>query len=192
MAINFHKLAVKQIKRETADCVSVVLDVPAELESEFKFKHGQHLTFKDIKDNEEIRRSYSICSCPTDGELRVAVKKITDGYFSSYINDELKVGDVLDVMTPQGNFYTEVHVDNKKTYVGIAAGSGITPILSIIKTVLTQEPESQFVLIYGNKNKGSIIFKEEIEALKNKYMQRFSVYNILSRETADAEILSGR
>lgn len=192
MAINFHKLKVKQLKRETPECVSVVLDVPAELQNEFKFKHGQYLTFKDIKNDEEIRRSYSICSCPTEGELRVAVKKIQNGVFSTYVNEELKVGDTLDVMTPQGNFYTEVDPNNSKLYVGIVAGSGITPVLSIIKTVLQTEPKSEFVLLYGNRNKGSIIFKEEIEALKNKYMERISVYNILSRETADAEILSGR
>ncbi|WP_322969938.1 1,2-phenylacetyl-CoA epoxidase subunit PaaE [Faecalibacter sp. LW9] len=192
MAINFHKLTVKQIKRETPECVSVVLDVPAELQNDFNFKQGQYLTFKDIKNDEEIRRSYSICSSPLDGELRVAVKKIANGIFSTYVNENLQVGDALDVMTPQGNFFTEVDAANNKLYVGIVAGSGITPVLSIIKTVLQTEPNSKFILIYGNRNKGTIIFKEEIEALKNKYMERLSVYNILSRETADAEILSGR
>lgn len=192
MATNFHKLTVKQVIRETPECVSVVFNVPTELQNEFKFKQGQYLTFKDIKNNEEIRRSYSICSCPTEGELKVAVKKITNGIFSTYVNDTLKAGDILDVMTPQGNFYTEVEESNEKVYVGIVAGSGITPVMSIMKTVLTIEPNSKFVLLYGNRNKGNIIFKEEIEALKNKYMQRLSVYNILSRETADAEILSGR
>jgi ring-1,2-phenylacetyl-CoA epoxidase subunit PaaE len=192
MAINFHKLSVKQVKRETPECVSVVLDVPADLKNEFNFKQGQYLTFKDIKNNEEIRRSYSICSCPTDGELRVAVKKIQNGVFSTYVNDSLQVGDVLEVMTPQGNFYTEVEPTNEKLYVGIVAGSGITPVMSIMKAVLNTEPNSKFVLLYGNRNKGNIIFKEEIEALKNKHMERLSVYNILSREIADAEVLSGR
>ena len=192
MAINFHQLRVKNVKKETPDCVSVTFEVPEELNQEFKFKHGQYLTFKNLHNNEEIRRSYSICSSPLDNELRVAVKKIEDGIFSTFVNDTIKVGDVLDVMTPQGNFFTEVHEDNKKLYVGIVAGSGITPVLSIIKTVLQTEPNSQFVLLYGNRNKSSIIFKEEIEALKNRYMERISVYNILSRETADAEILSGR
>ena len=192
MAINFHKLSVKQVKRETPECVSVVLDVPADLKNEFNFKQGQYLTFKDIKNNEEIRRSYSICSCPTDGELRVAVKKIQNGVFSTYVNDSLQVGDVLEVMTPQGNFYTEVEPTNEKLYVGIVAGSGITPVMSIMKAVLNKEPNSKFVLLYGNRNKGNIIFKEEIEALKNKHMERLSVYNILSREIADAEVLSGR
>ncbi|WP_291095605.1 FAD-binding oxidoreductase, partial [Empedobacter sp. UBA7252] len=192
MAINFHQLRVKNVKKETPDCVSVTFEVPEELNQEFKFKHGQYLTFKNFHNNEEIRRSYSICSSPLDNELRVAVKKIEDGIFSTFVNDTIKVGDVLDVMTPQGNFFTEVHEDNKKLYVGIVAGSGITPVLSIIKTVLQTEPNSQFVLLYGNRNKSSIIFKEEIEALKNRYMERISVYNILSRETADAEILSGR
>jgi len=192
MAINFHKLTVKQVKRETPECVSIVLDVPTELKNEFKFKQGQYLTFKDIKNNEEIRRSYSICSCPTDGELRVAVKKIENGVFSTYVNETLQPGDTLDVMTPQGNFFTEVENSNEKLYVGIVAGSGITPVMSIMKAVLNSEPNSKFVLLYGNRNKGNIIFKEEIEALKNKHMERLSVYNILSREIADAEILSGR
>ncbi|MGV0924375.1 1,2-phenylacetyl-CoA epoxidase subunit PaaE [Empedobacter tilapiae] len=192
MAINFHPLRVKNVKRETADCVSVTFDVPEELNNEFKFKHGQYLTFKNFHNNEEIRRSYSICSSPLDNELRVAVKKIEDGIFSTYMNDLVKAGDILEVMTPQGNFFTELDENNKKIYVGIVAGSGITPVLSIVKTVLKAEPNSQFVLLYGNRNKGSIIFKEEIEAMKNTYMERLSVYNILSRETADAEILSGR
>lgn len=192
MAINFHQLRVKNVKKETPDCVSVTFDVPEELNKEFSFKHGQYLTLKNHHNNEEIRRSYSICSSPLDNELRVAVKKIDDGVFSTFMNDQIKIGDVLDVMTPQGNFFTEVHEDNKKLYVGIVAGSGITPVLSIMKTVLQTEPNSEVILLYGNKNKGSIIFKEEIEALKNRYMQRLSVYNILSRETADAEILSGR
>ncbi len=192
MAINFHPLRVKNVKRETADCVSITFDVPEELNNEFKFKQGQYLTFKKFQNNEEIRRSYSICSSPFDNELRVAVKKIEDGIFSTYMNDFVKVGDVLEVMTPQGNFFTELDKNNNKKYVAIVAGSGITPVLSIVKTVLKAEPNSQFVLLYGNRNKASIIFKEEIEALKNRYIERLSVYNILSRERADAEILSGR
>ncbi len=192
MSTNFHKLKVKQIRKETPECVSVTFDVPTDLQQEFAFKQGQYLTFKNFHNDEEIRRSYSICASPLENELRVAVKKIDEGIFSSYMNDSAKVGDILDVMQPQGRFFTEVKADQEKLYVAIAAGSGITPILSIIKTVLLTEENSRFVLIYGNKNKGTIIFKEELEALKNKYMDRFSLYNILSREVADAEILSGR
>lgn len=192
MSTQFHPLTIKSIQKETTDCVSVAFDVPKDLEEAFRFKQGQYLTFRANKNGEEIRRSYSICASPCDKELKVAVKKITDGLFSSFINNEAKAGDVLEVMPPQGNFYTEISKDQSKRYVAFAAGSGITPVISMIKAVLRNEPNSQFVLVYGNKNKASIIFKEEIEALKNRYMNRFSVYHILSREVADADLLSGR
>lgn len=188
----FHKLKIKELKRETADCVSVTLEVPEELRDKFVFTQGQHLVFRKVYDGEEIRRSYSICSCPLDSELRVAVKKISGGVFSSHINENARVGEEVEVMAPQGSFFTELQPEHRKRYVAIAAGSGITPIISIIKTVLRLEPESEVVLLFGNRNKGSIIFKEEIEALKNLHMERLSVYHILSRERADAEILSGR
>lgn len=192
MSTTFHPLKIKRINRETNDCVSVSFDVPEDLKDLFQFKQGQYLTFKSKDGQEEIRRSYSICASPCENELKVAVKKISEGIFSSYINDLAKEGDVLEVMPPQGNFFTEINKDHQKTYVAFVAGSGITPVISIIKSVLKNEPNSQFILIYGNRNKGSIIFKEEVEALKNRYMQRLSVYHILSREMADADILSGR
>ncbi len=192
MSTTFHPLKIKRINRETPDCVSVSFDVPETLKDIFTFKQGQYLTFKSLDGAEEIRRSYSICASPCENQLKVAVKKITEGVFSSYINDIAKEGDILEVMPPQGTFFTEIHAEHQKTYVAFAAGSGITPIISIIKSVLRNEPNSQFILIYGNKNKGSIIFKEEIEALKNQFMQRLSVYHILSREMADADLLSGR
>ncbi|MDI9320262.1 MAG: phenylacetate-CoA oxygenase/reductase subunit PaaK [Phycisphaerales bacterium] len=192
MAIIFHPLTVKDIHRETADCVSVCFDVPKGLQADFSFKQGQYLTFKKDIYGEEVRRSYSICSSPLDGELRVAVKQVEAGIFSSYVNNELKVGDVLETMTPQGLFTSAMEAESAKNYFLVAAGSGITPILSIIKTVLQSEPKSNITLLYGNKNRGSIIFKSELEALKNKYMERLSIYHILSREQADADLMCGR
>lgn len=192
MALHFHPLKVKDIKRETQDCVSISFDIPKELSNEFQFKQGQSLTLRKILQGEEIRRSYSICTSPLDNEVRVAVKKVQGGLFSTFANTELKPGDVIEVMPPSGNFYTELEASNKKNYVAFAAGSGITPVISIIKTTLLTEPGSTFTLIFGNKNHTSIIFKEELEALKDKYMERFRLYHILSRERMEAEINYGR
>ena len=188
----FHKIKVKKINRETNDCVSLSLDVPDELKETFRYKHGQYLTFKRMENGEEIRRSYSLCSSPNDGEWKVAIKKVPDGKFSTYANATLTIGDELEVMPPAGRFFTELNKDNQKNYLAFAAGSGITPVLSIIKTILYTEPKSAVTLIYGNKGRNSIIFKEELEALKNKYVQRLSVHHILSREHGDTEILFGR
>lgn len=192
MALHFHPLKVKDIKKETQDCVSISFDIPQELQREFEFKQGQSLTLRNILEGEEIRRSYSICTSPLDKELRVAVKKVHGGLFSTFANTQLKVGDIIDVMPPSGNFYTELSAAHKKNYVAFAAGSGITPIVSIIKTTLITEPHSKFTLVFGNKNHSSIIFKEELEALKDKYIERFRLYHILSRERMEAEINYGR
>src|SRR5688500_14385308 len=143
-------------------------------------------------DGEELRRSYSICSSPYENELRVAVKKMTPGRFSNYINSKLQEGDVVDVLPPSGKFYTELNEQNATDYLAFAAGSGITPILSIIKTTLALEPKSSFTLVYGNRNRVSIIFKEQLEALKDRYIDRFSIHHILSREKTDSEIYHGR
>lgn len=180
------------MQKETDECVSVTFDVPAELEEVFKFKQGQSLTFKKKFAGEEVRRTYSICSSPFDNTLRVAVKKVQGGIFSSWANDDLKPGEILDVLPPVGNFYTELNPSQKKNYVAFAAGSGITPILSIIKTILLTEPKSEFTLVYGNRTKNSIIFKEELEALKDKFIDRFRIFHILSREKTDTEINNGR
>lgn len=190
--IHFHPLKVAKVQKETDDCVSVTFDVPADLKELFHFKQGQSLTVKKQLNGEEIRRTYSICSSPYDDLLRVAVKKVEGGLFSTYANTELKRGDVLEVMPPVGKFYTELKADQKKNYLAFAAGSGITPILSIIKTTLQTEPGSSFTLVYGNRTKNSIIFKEELEALKDKYIDRFRLYHVLSRERTDAEINHGR
>ena len=192
MALHFHSLVVKDIKRETQDCVSISFDIPKEFSKEFEFKQGQSLTLRKIIEGEEIRRSYSICTSPLDNEVRVAVKKVQGGLFSTFANTELKTGDVIEVMPPSGNFYTELNSSNKKNYVAFAAGSGITPIISLIKTTLLTEPQSTFTLVFGNKNHSSIIFKEELEALKDKYIQRLRLYHILSRERMEAEINYGR
>lgn len=191
MSTQFHKLRVKEVRRETPECVSVALAVPAELASKFAFTPGQYLTFK-MPGAADVRRSYSICVSPLDRELRVAIKKLEGGIFSTYANEALKVGDELETMPPQGRFFTELKTTNAKNYLFFAAGSGITPILSLTKTILATEPESQVTLVYGNKTKGTIIFKTEIEALKNKNLERLSVYHVLSRERAEADFLSGR
>lgn len=192
MALHFHKLKVKNIREETSDCVSITFDIPDQLKNDFVFKQGQNITVKSTINGEEIRRSYSICSSPLDNELRVAVKKVTGGAFSSFANEEMKERDVLEVLPPTGTFFTEVSVTNKKNYVFFAAGSGITPVISIIKTILLTEPESYVALVYGNKNVSSIIFKEQLEALKDKYLQRFRIYYVLSRERTEADINYGR
>ncbi|MEP6926527.1 MAG: 1,2-phenylacetyl-CoA epoxidase subunit PaaE [Ginsengibacter sp.] len=192
MALHFHKLTVKNIQHETKDCVSVAFDIPKELEKDFLFKQGQNVTIKVNLDGEEIRRSYSICSSPYDNELRIAVKKVYEGSFSTFACQKLKAGDILEVMPPTGAFFTEVNISNKKNYVFFAAGSGITPVISIVKTILLIEPESSVALVYGNRNVSSIIFKEQLEALKDKHLNRFRMYHILSRERMEATINYGR
>jgi ring-1,2-phenylacetyl-CoA epoxidase subunit PaaE len=192
MSIHFHKLAIKEINKETADCVSVLFDVPENLKNTFQFKQGQSLTMRTVINNEEVRRTYSICSSPLENQWRVAIKKVDGGLFSSLANEQLKKGDVLEVMPPVGKFNVELNSSNKKNYLAFAAGSGITPVISIIKTTLHTEPQSSFTLVYGNRSRSSIIFFEELEELKNKYVQRFSFVNILSRERTDATINFGR
>jgi ring-1,2-phenylacetyl-CoA epoxidase subunit PaaE len=192
MSIHFHALTVSEVRKETDDCVSIAFTVPGELKEIYQYKQGQYITLRTTLNGEDVRRSYSICSSPLDNELRVAVKKTAHGLFSTYANEHLKKGEILDVMPPLGKFFTELHADQSKQYVGFAAGSGITPLVSIIKTSLRTEPKSSFTLVYGNRNRHSIIFKEELEGLKNLYMDRFRVIYILSREKTDAAINFGR
>ena len=189
MATHFHILKVKEVKKETSDCVSVSFFVPEDLSEIFSFKEGQNITIKKNINGEEVRRSYSVCNAPYEKELKVAIKKTTGGLFSTFANDELKAGDELEIMPPIGRFNARSEAGN---YLAIAAGSGITPIISIIKHTLKTQAQSSFTLIYGNKSRGSIIFFEEIEALKNKFMERFTCVNILSRERTDADINYGR
>jgi ring-1,2-phenylacetyl-CoA epoxidase subunit PaaE len=190
--IHFHSLKVQKVEKETDECVSITFDVPSELTDTFQFKQGQTLTFRKTFDGEEQRRNYSICSSPLENKLQVAVKKVEGGIFSTWANEELKAGDVLDVMPATGKFYTELNPSQRKNYVSFTAGSGITPILSIIKTTLVTETQSTFTLVYGNRTKNSIIFKEDLEALKDKFIDRFRIYHVLSREKSDAEISHGR
>lgn len=192
MSIHFHPLRIKEIRRETPDCVSVLLEVPEALQKEFQFTQGQSLTVRGFLNKEEIRRTYSICSSPIDKEWRVAIKKVDGGTFSTYVNEQLRSGDTLEVMPPVGKFYTPLDPQQQKNYIAFAAGSGITPVVSLIKTTLATEPNSTFTLVYGNRSRGTIIFFEELEALKNKYMQCFNLIHILSRERTETDLNFGR
>lgn len=192
MATHFHSLRVIDIRRETPDCVSIAFEVPESLREEFRFVQGQNLTIRKNIDGEELRRSYSICSSPIDNELRIAVKKVNDGIFSRYANENLHTGDTLDVLPPSGMFFTELLKTQSKQYLAIAAGSGITPIISIIKTTLATEPGSYFTLVYGNRNRQSVIFKDQLHDLKNRYMDRFVLIHIFSQEKTESDINHGR
>lgn len=190
--IKFYKLKVKDLVKETDDCTSIAFDVPEILAKDFTYKQGQYLTLRQTINGEEVRRSYSVCSSPLDGELRVAVKKIDGGKFSTFANDILQVGDELDAMPPMGKFYTDLSPNQIKNYVAFAAGSGITPIISIIKTALKTEKNSTFTLFYLNRNVNKIIFKEEIEGLRNQHMQRFQVFYNLTKAKLDVDLFFGR
>jgi len=192
MSIHFHPLKVKEVKKETADCVSVAFEIPDHLKNNFAFKQGQSLTMRTHINGEEVRRTYSLCSSPLDNVWKVAIKKVDGGVFSGFANSGLKKGDMLDVMEPVGKFYTELNPAHKKNYLAVAAGSGITPVISIIKTTLRTEPESNFTLLYANRNRPSIIFFEELEGLKNKFIDRFNLIHILSRERMDTPLNFGR
>lgn len=188
----FHEIKVAEVYKETSDCTVITFEIPESLQDVFTYKQGQYLTLRKIINGEDIRRSYSLCSSPVDNEWKVAVKQIPGGIFSTYANTELKVGDILEVMEPAGSFFVEVTPDGKKNYIAFAAGSGITPMLSIIKTHLALEPESTFKLFYLNRTVKSIIFKEEIEQIKNRYLGRFHTFYFLTKEQRDIEFLNGR
>ncbi len=189
---DFYPIQVSELNKETKDCTSVTFDIPEVYKDKFIYKQGQHLTLKTTIDGDEIRRSYSLCSSPLEGKWQVAVKRINGGLFSNFANDVLKVGDIIEIMPPVGNFYVEVDPSKSKNYIVFAAGSGITPILSIIKTHLVSEPNSTFKLFYLNQNVKSIIFKEEIEALRNTYFGRLEIFYFLTKEQRDIPLLNGR
>jgi ring-1,2-phenylacetyl-CoA epoxidase subunit PaaE len=191
-APKFHRLAIDDLRRETADAVSMTFAIPNDLAEDYAFVPGQYLTLRTMMDGEEVRRSYSICSAPDDRELRIAVKKVDGGAFSSYVLDDLKSGDELDVMTPTGRFGTAHAPDEARIHVGFAAGSGITPILSIIRGILAREPKSRFFLFYGNRTASGILFRQALEELKDRFMGRFSLFHVLSQEEQDLPILHGR
>jgi ring-1,2-phenylacetyl-CoA epoxidase subunit PaaE len=188
----FHSIKVADIYKATKDCSVITFDIPADLKEEFQFTQGQHLTVRANINGKDERRSYSLCSSPMENKWQVAVKKITEGVFSTFVNDTLKKGDSLDLIAPHGAFHTDVNPAQAKNYIAFAAGSGITPILSIIKTHLAAEPNSTFKLFYLNRTVKSIIFKEEIEQLKNKYFGRFEIFHFLTKEHRSIELLNGR
>jgi ring-1,2-phenylacetyl-CoA epoxidase subunit PaaE len=188
----FHRLAVRDLRRETADAVSLTFAIPEQLAEDYRFSPGQYLTLRATMDGEEVRRSYSICSGPDDGELRIAVKKVDGGAFSSWAADELKCGDELDVMTPTGRFGVALAPEQARVYVGFAAGSGITPILSIAKGALAREPNSRFFLFYGNRSTEGMLFRQTLEELKDRFIQRLSIFHVISGEEQDIPILHGR
>lgn len=187
----FYKVKVQDIYKETDDCSVITFDVPSEIREEFAFRQGQHLTLKADIDNEDIRRSYSLCSSPVENKWQVAVKWIPGGKFSTFVNEKLQQGDTLEIMAPSGNFGVAVS-EEEKTYVAFAAGSGITPVLSMIKTHLALEPNAKFKLFYLNRTVKSIIFKEEIEQLRNQYFGRFEIFYFLTKEHRDIELMNGR
>lgn len=188
----FHPLTVTDIKRDTRDAVVVTLKPPIDRNGDFKFIQGQYLTFRRVFDGEEMRRSYSICAGVEDGVLRVGIKKVDGGWFSSWANDELKIGDTLEAMTPMGNFHSALKPAEARSYLGFAGGSGITPMISLIRTILSAEPKSDFTLVYGNRSTAAIMFREELEDLKNIHMGRLNIVHILESEAADIELFSGR
>ena len=182
---SFLKLIIKEVKRETKDAVSILFNVPEELKANYNFIAGQYLNLKLTLDGEEIRRAYSICSSPDSGELRIAVKAVKDGAFSQFANTKLKAGDAIEVGTPEGKFTFEPQADRQKNYAGFAAGSGITPIMSILKSVLKNEPKSSFVLIYGNKTPEETIFHQELHDLQLQYVGRIFVHYVFSQAKAE-------
>lgn len=192
----FHPLRVAQVRPETSDTVSIAFEVPDTLRDAYHFTQGQFLTLKAPVDGKDIRRSYSICCGVQDyeahGELRVAVKLVDDGVFSTWVHDNVTAGQTLDVMTPDGRFHVPLEPDATRHYVAFAAGSGITPVMSLIATTLAREPNSRFTLVYGNRSVDTIIFSEALEDLKNQYLSRFTLYHVLSRQPQEVDLLHGR
>jgi ring-1,2-phenylacetyl-CoA epoxidase subunit PaaE len=190
-APRFHRLTVSDRRQETADAVSFAFAVPDELADSFRFSAGQYLTLRTKIDCEELRRSYSICTAPSDGELRVAIKRVEGGAFSNWANDALQPGGEIEVMTPTGRFGLGASQGDGRLHVGFAAGSGITPILSILRHVLATEPDSRFFLFYGNRSTTAMLFRNELEDLKDRFLGRLSVFHVLSREEQDIAVLNG-
>lgn len=188
----FHSLPVAKVEKETRDAVAITFAVPDALREAFRHEPGQHLTLKADIGGNDVRRSYSICSAKDDGVLRIAVKRAPGGVFSNWANESLKAGDSLEVMPPMGHFNVPLDASARHHYVGFAAGSGITPLLSIVKSTLAAEPRSHFTLFYGNRASGTVMFREELAALKDRWLDRFNLVHVLSREAQDIELLHGR
>jgi len=187
----FYPLKIREIRPETREAVSIAFEIPPELEPRFRFTQGQHLIVRTQLENEEVRRSYSICAGKNDGELRIAIKKVAGGLFSNWAHSHLTPGKTLEVMPPSGHFYTHLDPERHGNYLAIAAGSGITPILSIIKTTLETEPDSHFTLIYANRASSTTMFREQLGELKNRYLQRLNLIFIFSREQQDVDLYNG-
>ena len=186
----FHTLSISDIRRETGDAVSLAFVVPGRLRAAYRYTPGQYVTLRATIDGEDVRRSYSICSGLDDDELRVAVKRLAGGAFSNWVDEHLRVGDRLSVMTPDGRFGVPIEPGSPRTLVAFAAGSGITPVMAILKTVLRREA-GRFFLFYGNRTTADIIFRDQLEDLKDRYLARLSVFHVLSREQQDIAMLNG-
>lgn len=190
-AQHFHVLTIADITPETSSAISITFKVPDTLKETFRFIQGQFITLRCTVNGEDLRRSYSICSGVDEGSLQIAIKRVEDGIFSNHANNNFRVGDQIDVMPPQGSFFTELDNTNKKNYMCIAVGSGITPILSIVKSILFSEPKSHITLLYGNRRSNAIMFKNELAKIKNRYLGRFNWINILSQEDQGSDLLNG-
>lgn len=190
--LQFHELRVTELAPLTDDSIAITFDVPPELESTFDYIPGQHVTVRKVLDGEDVRRSYSICAPAGSGKLRVGVKKLPGGAFSTFATEQLRAGDVLEVMPPVGEFTIDIDPDRTRKAVAIAAGSGITPVISLISTSLEREPAASWTLLFGNRTANSVMFLDELEALKDRYHPRFQLLHILSREGSDVPLLSGR
>jgi ring-1,2-phenylacetyl-CoA epoxidase subunit PaaE len=191
MAEHFHALRVAEIVPETSDANSIRFEVPPELRDRFAFKAGQHLTLRATIDGEEVRRNYSLCTAPDEQDWMVTVKRIARGLFSNWVGDRLQPGDTLDVMPPHGSFTTDFEPSRARHLVGIAGGSGITPVMSLIKSTLKSEPQSRFTLLYGNRDSSSVIFLEALAGLKDKHLGRFEIYHFLDAEDQDIALFNG-
>jgi ring-1,2-phenylacetyl-CoA epoxidase subunit PaaE len=192
MTPRFHTLRIAEVRRETADAISVCFDVPAALRPAYAFVQGQHLTLRTRLDGEEVRRTYSICAGVDDADLRVAIKHVPGGRFSAWANTHLRAGDALEVMTPDGRFHTPLDPSHAKHYAAFAAGSGITPVLSLVKTTLAREPRSRFTLLYCNRRQADVLFQEALEDIKDRYLARFTLHYLFSREHREVELFNGR
>ncbi len=191
MSAHFHRLAVAEIIDETAEARSIRFDVPSELRAAFRFKPGQHLTLRAEIGGEEVRRNYSLCVAPEDGQLKVTVKRIAGGLFSNWANDHLKPGDTIEVMEPHGSFTWDFEPGAANHYAAFAGGSGITPVMSLLKTALIEEPGSRFTLFYGNRDSQSVIFLDELARLKNRFMDRLEIHHFLAEEAEDIDLFNG-
>jgi ring-1,2-phenylacetyl-CoA epoxidase subunit PaaE len=191
MSVHFHRLKVAEIVPETAEAYSIRFEIPPELRDDFVFRAGQHLTLRATIDGDEVRRNYSLCTAPAESDWMVTVKRIGGGLFSNWVGDQLQPGDTIEVMVPHGSFTTDFDASNERHLVGIAGGSGITPVISLIRTLLKEEPESRFTLLYGNRDSSSVIFLEALAGLKDKHLGRLELYHFLDAEEQDIELFNG-